>query len=101
VDEVKIDRAFVQGLTERPDQRTLVSAMVAMGSALGLSVVAEGVETVEQAAELRRLGCSTAQGYLFSAPQPASALGAILHGGSGVAIPRGARDAARPGPERR
>jgi EAL domain-containing protein (putative c-di-GMP-specific phosphodiesterase class I) len=96
VDEVKIDRAFVQGLVERPDQRTLVGAMVAMGSALGLGVVAEGVETVEQAALLRRLGCPTGQGFLFSTPQPAGSLDAILHGGSSAAIPRAAPGDARP-----
>jgi EAL domain-containing protein (putative c-di-GMP-specific phosphodiesterase class I) len=78
VDHLKIDRAFIQGLTERPGQRTLVSAMVAMGSALGLQVVAEGVETPEQAAHLRLLGCHTAQGYLFAAPQSAGALDPLL-----------------------
>jgi diguanylate cyclase (GGDEF)-like protein len=70
VDELKIDRAFVNDLTVRPDQRTLVSAMVAMGKALGLQILAEGVETSSQLDILRDLGCDLAQGYLFASPQP-------------------------------
>jgi diguanylate cyclase (GGDEF)-like protein len=70
VDELKIDRAFINDLTIRPDQRTLVAAMVAMGKALGLQIVAEGVETKAQLDVLRDLGCDFAQGYLFAAPQP-------------------------------
>jgi EAL domain-containing protein (putative c-di-GMP-specific phosphodiesterase class I) len=69
VDELKIDRAFINDLTVRPDQRTLVSAMVAMGKALGLQIVAEGVETTAQLNLLRELGCDLAQGYLFATPQ--------------------------------
>jgi EAL domain-containing protein (putative c-di-GMP-specific phosphodiesterase class I) len=69
VDELKIDRAFINDLTIRPDQRTLVSAMVAMGKALGLRIVAEGVETTAQLETLRELGCDLAQGYLFATPQ--------------------------------
>jgi len=78
VDELKIDRAFVNDLTEHPGQQTLVTAMVAMGKSLGLTIVAEGVETTEQAAQLRVLGCDLAQGYLFAAPQPPNALQASL-----------------------
>jgi diguanylate cyclase (GGDEF)-like protein len=70
VDELKIDRTFVNDLTVQPDQRALVAAMVAMASALGLEVVAEGVETTAQLSALRSLGCDLAQGYLFAAPQP-------------------------------
>jgi diguanylate cyclase (GGDEF)-like protein len=78
VDEIKIDRAFVSDLTVRPDQRTLVSAMIAMGKALGLRIVAEGVETPAQVAYLRELDCDLAQGYLFSTPQPATELTPFL-----------------------
>jgi diguanylate cyclase (GGDEF)-like protein len=79
IDELKIDRAFVAGILEHPDQETLVRAMVAMGQALRISIVAEGVETPEQAARLRDLGCDTAQGYLFAKPQPPESLRALLH----------------------
>jgi EAL domain-containing protein (putative c-di-GMP-specific phosphodiesterase class I) len=70
VDELKIDQTFIKDLTIRSDTRALVSAMVAMGTALGLRIVAEGVETTAQLTALRDLGCHLAQGYLFAAPQP-------------------------------
>jgi EAL domain-containing protein (putative c-di-GMP-specific phosphodiesterase class I) len=73
-DELKIDRAFIDGMMELAGQRTLVEATVAMGKALGLAIVAEGVETEEQAALLRSLGCDVAQGYLFARPQPPDAI---------------------------
>jgi diguanylate cyclase (GGDEF)-like protein/PAS domain S-box-containing protein len=66
---MKIDRAFVTGLAVDADDVALVRAMVSMAHALGLSVVAEGVETAEQLKILRGLGCEMAQGYLFARPQ--------------------------------
>jgi EAL domain-containing protein (putative c-di-GMP-specific phosphodiesterase class I) len=87
VDELKIDRVFVNDLTAHPEQRTLITAMVAMGQALGLSIVAEGVETIEQAHGLRVLGCNSAQGYLFAAPQPANTLEPILKERAQVMLP--------------
>jgi diguanylate cyclase (GGDEF)-like protein len=79
VDELKIDRAFINDLTIRPDQGTLVTAMVAMGKALGLRIVAEGVETTAQLNLLRDLGCDLAQGYLFAAPQTPNDVTTLLH----------------------
>jgi predicted signal transduction protein with EAL and GGDEF domain len=70
VDELKIDRAFINEIGQHQEQRTLVSAVVAMGAALGLCVVAEGVETAEQAADVTDLGCHQAQGYFFARPEP-------------------------------
>jgi diguanylate cyclase (GGDEF)-like protein len=69
VNRVKIDRSFVEGL-ERTDssEASLVAAIVAMTTALGLSTVAEGVETIAQASHLVELGCSSAQGYLYARP---------------------------------
>jgi diguanylate cyclase (GGDEF)-like protein len=81
VDELKIDRCFVQNVGDPGQDQTLVSAMVAMGHALGLHVVAEGVETHAQMATLLTLGCRTAQGYLFSKPQSASRISALLQSG--------------------
>jgi EAL domain-containing protein (putative c-di-GMP-specific phosphodiesterase class I) len=78
VDELKIDRSFVSDLTSSSHPAPLVSAMVAMGKALGLEIVAEGVETPEQAAQLRTLGCDKAQGYLFARPQFPEAIPALL-----------------------
>jgi EAL domain-containing protein (putative c-di-GMP-specific phosphodiesterase class I) len=78
VDELKIDRAFVQNLGARGQDHTLVAAMVAMGHALGLNIVAEGIETRAQMASLLTLGCRTAQGYLFSRPRPAAQISRLL-----------------------
>jgi EAL domain-containing protein (putative c-di-GMP-specific phosphodiesterase class I) len=78
VDELKIDRAFIRELPERPDQRVLVTAMVAMGKAFGLRIVAEGVETSAQAQAVAELGCHAAQGFLYARPQSANEVEAML-----------------------
>jgi EAL domain-containing protein (putative c-di-GMP-specific phosphodiesterase class I) len=67
---VKIDRGFISGFGASGRDETLVSAVVAMASALGFEVCAEGVETASQASTLASLGCSLAQGYLFAEPLP-------------------------------
>ncbi len=69
---LKIDRSFINDMTEDPNYRTIVSAAISMGKALGLSLVAEGVETEEQLAILTEEGCETAQGFLFGKPIPAA-----------------------------
>ncbi|TMD92862.1 MAG: EAL domain-containing protein [Chloroflexi bacterium] len=68
VDAVKIDRSFVTGLGRDPAADAIVAAVVNVSRALGLTVVAEGVETDEQLVALRALGCEWAQGYLWSEP---------------------------------
>jgi EAL domain-containing protein (putative c-di-GMP-specific phosphodiesterase class I) len=65
---LKIDRSFVDGLGADDDDSTIVEAIVRMAHSLRLAVVAEGVETEAQLSQLRRLGCDSAQGYLFSRP---------------------------------
>jgi Amt family ammonium transporter len=67
-DIIKIDRSFVAGLTTEDDSEAIVRAVLAMAHATGRTVVAEGVETVEQAHRLRALSCDRLQGYLFSKP---------------------------------
>lgn len=69
IDTLKIDRSFVSKIGKNK-QEAIVSAMVAMGKAMGMTVVAEGIETEEQLAYLRDLDCDIAQGYLFSKPLP-------------------------------
>jgi diguanylate cyclase (GGDEF)-like protein len=78
-DRVKIDRAFVEPL-DQPEsgEHQLVSAIVAMADALGMSTVAEGVETIEQADQLVAMGCATAQGFYYSRPVPADAVPATV-----------------------
>jgi diguanylate cyclase (GGDEF)-like protein/PAS domain S-box-containing protein len=74
VDAVKVDRSFIDGLGADPEDSAIVAAVVSLGHALGLTVIAEGVETDRQLAELRALGCDAAQGYLFARPGPADDL---------------------------
>lgn len=71
---IKIDRAFVQGVADNANDRSLVRTIIAMGSSLGLDMVAEGVETVQQLQVLGELGCTKAQGYLISHPVPPDAM---------------------------
>jgi EAL domain-containing protein (putative c-di-GMP-specific phosphodiesterase class I) len=71
VDTLKIDRSFITDMTATPHGLTLVSTIVAMAHALGLLVVAEGVETPEQERLLRQMRCDEIQGFLFSKPVPA------------------------------
>jgi diguanylate cyclase (GGDEF)-like protein/PAS domain S-box-containing protein len=71
IDVVKIDRSFVNDCLNSTDDAAIVKAVVSMGHALHLQVVAEGVETREQMAFLQLLGCDGAQGYLIGAPMPA------------------------------
>jgi EAL domain-containing protein (putative c-di-GMP-specific phosphodiesterase class I) len=71
---LKIDRAFVQGVVENSNDRSLVRTIVAMGRSLGLDLVAEGVESVHQLQILHEVGCSKAQGYLISHPVPSDAM---------------------------
>ena len=78
LDQLKIDRSFVSNITEAERDRQLVSAIITMSQALGLSVIAEGVETREQLEILAELGCDQVQGYLICRPQSAEALSAWL-----------------------
>jgi diguanylate cyclase (GGDEF)-like protein len=72
VDALKIDKSFVQGMT--PSDAAIVAATIAMGHSLGLSIVAEGVETEDQRRFLEAQGCDRIQGYLIGRPMPAADL---------------------------
>jgi diguanylate cyclase (GGDEF)-like protein len=72
LDNLKLDQSFVRGLPDDKDDLAICTAVIAMGRALGLKVIAEGVETTAQLAVLRALGCDVGQGYLFARPMPAA-----------------------------
>jgi len=78
LDVLKIDRSFVAGIERNIDDRAIVQATIDMAHAVGLTVVAEGVETREQEETLREFGCDRAQGYLYARPQPAAAITDLL-----------------------
>jgi diguanylate cyclase (GGDEF)-like protein len=78
IDEVKIDRSFVWDLDGGGPGASMVSAIVAIAGSLGISTVAEGVESETQVSQLEELGCEEGQGYLFARPVPAKNLAATL-----------------------
>jgi diguanylate cyclase (GGDEF)-like protein/PAS domain S-box-containing protein len=78
VDVLKVDRSFVDGLGHDASDSAIVNAIVTLAHTLGLAAVGEGVETYEQLAELRRLGCDFAQGYLISRPGAGEEVGEML-----------------------
>jgi EAL domain-containing protein (putative c-di-GMP-specific phosphodiesterase class I) len=78
VDYLKVDRSFVDGLGENPGDAVLVSGIIDLAHALGLKVVAEGVETQEQLELLQNIGCDLAQGYHFAKPLPDQEASALL-----------------------
>jgi EAL domain-containing protein (putative c-di-GMP-specific phosphodiesterase class I) len=71
---LKIDRSFVAGLPHNQEDAAIVEAIIRLGQSLELTTIAEGVETAEQFAVLRELGCSNAQGYFIAEPLPAGAI---------------------------
>ncbi len=77
-DKLKIDASFVGAMGKDAESGKIVSAVVGLGHSLGLSTVAEGVETAESAALLRAMGCDIGQGWLFGRPMPADAAGRLF-----------------------
>ncbi|PPK92124.1 diguanylate cyclase (GGDEF)-like protein [Kineococcus xinjiangensis] len=78
VDVLKVDRSFVRDIADDPSAAAVVRAVIGIGGALGLSVVAEGVETAGQQDFLRRHGCDSAQGFLWSPARPDAELVELL-----------------------
>ncbi len=87
VDALKVDRSFVGDLAASSDSFVLVRAILQLARNLGLTTVAEGVETVEQADILRGMGCDRGQGYLFGRPMPLADLLAAVELDGGVMAP--------------
>ena len=81
LDTIKIDRSFVLGIDEDNSNLPIVKAVIALAHALGIDVVAEGIETAGQRALLRDLVCDRGQGYFYARPQASEMLSALLAGG--------------------
>ncbi|HEX5356614.1 MAG TPA: EAL domain-containing protein [Aquabacterium sp.] len=89
ISELKIDRSFVQDLGDTPQSGAVVSAIIALARALGLRVIAEGVENVTQMEVLYNLGCHICQGFLFARPMPAAQVEQwLIETQSGQTLPR-------------
>ena len=82
---IKIDRSFVTTGNDGPKDRRIIDALVGLGHVLNIDVIAEGVETQEQAQILRDLECGMAQGYWFSKPLPSHSAAALLDKESKIA----------------
>jgi EAL domain-containing protein (putative c-di-GMP-specific phosphodiesterase class I) len=80
VDEIKIDKSFVLDMAVDASDAVIARSIIDLGHNLGLSVVAEGVETPEVLAQLETMGCDQVQGYLFSRPLPAEDVSRWLSG---------------------
>ena len=93
ITSLKVDRTFVQGIAEDSDALAIVASIVDLARTVGVRVVAEGVETAEQAAQLRRLGCTVAQGWLWSRAVPVDDVRAGAWT-TGFAVPTDARSRA-------
>jgi len=78
VSTLKIDRSFVSGVTARESDGAIVSALITLGRALNMKVVAEGVEEADQSIRLREMGCDYAQGFYFSRPAPSETIPALI-----------------------
>ena len=94
LDMLKIDKSFVDGLGRNPEDAAIVEHVIGMAHALGMVVVAEGIEDEWQSRELKRLGCDMAQGYWFSRPCEAEVITRLLalseEGAGGAGAPWGA-----------
>ncbi|WP_306262011.1 EAL domain-containing protein [Pararhizobium sp. IMCC21322] len=78
IDRLKIDRSFVQSLSNEPTNQSITNAIIELGHIMDLRVIAEGVETIEELDLLKQMGCDEVQGYLFSPAIPAKIFAKLL-----------------------
>jgi diguanylate cyclase (GGDEF)-like protein/PAS domain S-box-containing protein len=89
-DKIKIDRSFVRDLAEKQDSVAIIRAVAGLGSSLGITTTAEGVETIEQLNKVRAEGCTEVQGYFFSPPRRAKDIAGLF-----AEVTRGSSEQAR------
>ncbi|MFN5719079.1 MAG: EAL domain-containing protein, partial [Bradyrhizobium sp.] len=77
-DKLKIDKSFVRDATATHGSKSIVRAVISLGRSLGMTTIAEGIETVEQLDHMRAEGCNEAQGFLFSHPVPVTEIAAKI-----------------------
>jgi EAL domain-containing protein (putative c-di-GMP-specific phosphodiesterase class I) len=87
IDGVKLDRSLITRIDRDPQSRALCESVIGIGRALGLDVVAEGVETPAQLAALTGFGCGFAQGFVIARPMPLAGIAAMVAHGNGVLLP--------------
>src|SRR5438270_11186285 len=87
IETIKIGRSFVRDLPQDSEDQAIAQAIISMGKALGMTVVAEGVENAEQEAFLRSHGCDEMQGFLFSKPLPSRHMAELLRAAPLVVSP--------------
>jgi len=87
ISSLKIDQSFVRDLSSDDEDEAIVAAIIALGHSLGLKVIAEGVETTAQLAQLRKKDCDEMQGFLFSRPVPAADMTQLLQSGEHLNFP--------------
>ena len=85
VDKLKIDQSFVSNITQNPNDAAIVQAIIALARTLGMTTIAEGVETEAQLGYLRSVHCNEMQGYLYSPPLPATEFAALMGRGKTLA----------------
>jgi diguanylate cyclase (GGDEF)-like protein/excisionase family DNA binding protein len=81
IDAIKVDRSFIETVAHEESDRHILAAIVSMAASLGVEVIAEGVEEIDQARWLRHLGITLAQGFAFARPAPAAAVAPLLRNG--------------------
>ena len=79
-DRIKVDRSFVAECERDPKRLKIIKAILNLGKGLGIHTTAEGIETAEQLALMKGMGCENGQGYLFSPAMPASGLAQFING---------------------
>ena len=87
IDTIKIDRSFMRDLPQGVEDKGIAEAIIGMGKALGLTVIAEGVETADQEVFLRKHACDELQGFLFSKPVSSENLAALLQSEVSISSP--------------